>query len=234
MRGQHPGYPTTFAPQEPNTTPFDTWQRCRWPFSHSSRVPTEEELLADLLSYSDNAAPAHLVLQRFQSIGHTLAADALPPESVGLSRRDIGLMRLVHASARLLAAGAVRARPVMGTSQALLDYLQTSMAYEEVEQFRMLFLDCRNRLIADEVLQHGTVNHTPVYPREIVKRALLLNASALIMMHNHPSGDPTPSRADVEMTREIKKAAAALDLELHDHVVIGHGKHASFRTLGLL
>ena len=108
------------------------------------------------------------------------------------------------------------------------------MAYEHIEQFRILFLDRKNNLIADEVQQRGTVNHTPVYPREVMKRALVLNASALIVVHNHPSGDPKPSRDDIETTRELKAAANALEMELHDHVVIGHGKHASFRSLGLL
>lgn len=234
MRTRRTGYPAHLPLREQNTASFDTWQRCRWHFLSSSPAATEEEVLTALLTYSDGATPARQILERFQSIGHALAADKSQLEKLGLSERGISLMRLVHATARLLAAGAVRSRPVVGTSQALMDYLQTSMAYEEVEQFRMLFLDCRNRLIADEVLQHGTVNHTPVYPREVVKRALAFNASALIAVHNHPSGDPTPSRADVEMTRELQKAVAALDLALHDHIVIGHGKHASFRSLGLL
>lgn len=234
MRGRRANYPAKVSLQEQNTGSFDTWQRCRWPSVISCPASTEEEVLDALLTYSEGVVPAKLILQHFPSVGHAVVADEAQLENLGLSRRDIGLLRLVQAMARLLAAGAVRNRPVVGTSQALLDYLQTSMAYEEVEQFRMLFLDCRNRLIADEVLQHGTVNHTPVYPREVVKRALALNASALIAVHNHPSGDPTPSRADIEMTRELKRAAAALDLELHDHIVIGHGKHASFRSLGLL
>ena len=101
-------------------------------------------------------------------------------------------------------------------------------------QFRILFLDTKNNLIADEVQQRGTVNHTPVYPREVIKRALILNASALIVVHNHPSGDSKPSRDDIEMTRELKAAAEALGIEMHDHVVVGHGNHASFRSLGLL
>lgn len=118
--------------------------------------------------------------------------------------------------------------------QTLLAYLQTAMAYEQIEQFRILFLDRKNNLIADEVQQRGTVNHTPVYPREVMKRALILNASAIIVIHNHPSGDPKPSRDDIQMTRELKAFANALAVELHDHVVIGHGTHASFRSLGLL
>jgi DNA repair protein RadC len=133
-----------------------------------------------------------------------------------------------------MARADVRARPVLGNWQALLAYLQTAMAYEQIEQFRILFLDRKNHLIADEVQQRGTVNHTSVYPREVLKRALNLNASALIVAHNHPSGDPKPSRADIDMTRELKAAANALEIELHDHVVIGHGTHASFRSLGPL
>jgi len=133
-----------------------------------------------------------------------------------------------------MAKAEVRSRPVLSNWQALLAYLQTAMAYEQIEQFRILFLDRKNSLIADEVQQRGTVNHTPVYPREVMKRALILNASALIVIHNHPSGDPKPSRDDIEMTRELKAAASALEVELHDHLVIGHGTHASFRSLGLL
>ena len=133
-----------------------------------------------------------------------------------------------------MARADVRARPVLGNWPALLAYLQTSMAYEQIEQFRFLFLDRKNSVQADEVQQRGTVNHTPVYPREVLKRALILNASALIVAHNHPSGDPKPSRADIEMTRDLKAAANALEIELHDHVVIGHGTCASFRSLGLL
>ncbi len=133
-----------------------------------------------------------------------------------------------------MARSEVRRRPVLTNWQALIAYLQTAMACEQVEQFRILFLDTKNNLIADEVQQRGTVNHTPVYPREVIKRALILNASALIVVHNHPSGDPKPSREDIEMTQELKAAAKSLEIELHDHVVIGHGTHASFRSLGLL
>lgn len=133
-----------------------------------------------------------------------------------------------------MARAEVRRRPVLTNWQALIAYLQMAMACEQVEQFRILFLDTKNNLIADEVQQRGTVNHTPVYPREAIKRALILNASALIVVHNHPSGDPKPSRDDIEMTRELKAAAKALEIELHDHVVIGHGTYASFRSLALL
>jgi DNA repair protein RadC len=108
------------------------------------------------------------------------------------------------------------------------------MGHGKVEQFHLLFLDRKNRLIADEAQQRGTVDHTPVYPREVVKRALELGASALILVHNHPSGDPTPSSADIAMTREVREAAEKLGISVHDHVVIAKGGHASFRALGLL
>jgi DNA repair protein RadC len=116
----------------------------------------------------------------------------------------------------------------------VIDYLRTVMAYDQIEQFRILFLDRKNNLISDELQQRGTVDHIPVYPREVIKRALLLNASAVIVAHNHPTGDPTPSRDDVEMTRRLKVALDALEVELHDHIIIGHGKHTSFRSAGLL
>jgi DNA repair protein RadC len=151
-----------------------------------------------------------------------------------LTGSDVTLLRLVREIACSMARAEVRCRPVLGNWQALIDYLQTAMAHEQIEQFRVLFLDRKNTLIADEVLQRGTVDHTPVYPREVMKRALILNASALIVVHNHPSGDPKLSRDDIEMTRRLKEAAGAVEIALHDHVVIGHGTHASFRSLGLL
>ena len=128
----------------------------------------------------------------------------------------------------------MKKRPVLSSWSAVLDYCRGAQAFADREQFRILFLDKRNQLIADEVQQVGTVDHTPVYPREVVKRALELSATAIILVHNHPSGDPTPSRADIQMTRAIQQAASTLGVTLHDHVVIGKTGHASFRTLGLL
>ncbi len=146
------------------------------------------------------------------------------------------------ATVRIVGAAALRAmqkrvidRPVLASWQALLDYCAAAMAHEPTEQFRLLFLDRKNILIADEVQQRGTVDHTPVYPREVVKRALELSASSVILVHNHPSGDPTPSRADIEMTKEIARAANALGVTIHDHLIIGKGgKHTSFKALRLL
>lgn len=195
---------------------------------------TEQDLLTGLLATSQGSARAAALLQHFPSIGHVITAEAAQLRAFGLTGHDIAAFRLVREIACRMAKAEVRSRPVLSNWQALVAYLQTAMAYEQVEQFRILFLDTKNNLIADEVQQRGTVNHTPVYPREVLKRALTLNAAALVAVHNHPSGDPKPSRADIEMTRELKTAASALEIELHDHVVIGYGTHASFRSLGLL
>jgi DNA repair protein RadC len=123
---------------------------------------------------------------------------------------------------------------VLANWSRLIEYLTAVLAREPIEQFRVLFLDTRNRLIADEAQSRGTVNHTPVYPREVVRRALQLQATALILVHNHPSGDPGPSREDIAMTSDIRDAAAALSIVLHDHLIIGRGRHVSFRSEGLL
>jgi DNA repair protein RadC len=195
---------------------------------------TEQDLLAGLLRSSQGMACASALLQNFPSIGHVITAEASQLRASGLTEHDIAVFRLVREVACRMSRAEVRSRPVLSNWQVLVAYLQTAMAYEQIEQFRVLFLDRRNNLIADEMQQRGTVNHTPVYPREVMKRALILNASALIVVHNHPSGDPKPSREDIETTCELKAAANALEVELHDHVVIGHGKHASFRSLGLL
>jgi DNA repair protein RadC len=195
---------------------------------------TEQDLLTALLRASQAKACAFALLQNFPSIGHVITAEPSQLRALGLTGHDIAVFRLVREIACRMARAEVRSRPVLSNWQALIDYLQTAMAYEQIEQFRILFLDRKNNLIADEVQQRGTVSHTPVYPREVMKRALILNASALIVAHNHPSGDPKPSREDIETTRELKAAANALEVELHDHVVIGHGKHASFKSLGLL
>jgi DNA repair protein RadC len=128
----------------------------------------------------------------------------------------------------------IRERPVIGSWTALLDYLQVALAHEPIEQFRVLFLDRKNILIRDEQQQRGTVDHTPLYPREIVKRALELGASAIIMVHNHPSGDPTPSRADIEMTKQVVQAMSGVGLTVHDHVIVGKNRHTSFKSQRLI
>jgi len=152
----------------------------------------------------------------------------------GMGEVALVTLKAIHAAAVRLARAKLGERPVIGSWSQLLDYCHAALAREPIEQFRVLFLDRKNVLIADERQNRGTVDHTPVYPREVVKRALELNASALIVVHNHPSGDPTPSQADIAMTREIQRAAATLGVVLHDHLVIGRAGHASFKSLGLL
>ena len=155
-------------------------------------------------------------------------------EIEGAGESVVAQLKIVEAAALRLAKTRLIGRPALSSWAALLDYCAAAMARATHEEFRVLFLDRKNVLIADEVQAHGTVDHTPVYPREIVKRALELAASAIILVHNHPSGDPTPSRADIEMTREVADAAKALRIAVHDHVVIGRGGTASFKALGLL
>ena len=143
-------------------------------------------------------------------------------------------LKVVEAAAHRLARARVLQKQVISSWDSLLDYCRTAMAHGEVEQFRVLYLDRKNVLIADEAQAKGTVDHVPVYPREVVKRALELNASALILVHNHPSGDPSPSQSDIAVTEQIAAAASALSLTLHDHLIIGKSAEFSFRSAGLL
>jgi DNA repair protein RadC len=143
-------------------------------------------------------------------------------------------LKLIRAAALRLAKGEVINRPVLSTWKAIIEYCHAAMAFDDKECFRLLFLDKKNQLIADEEQQKGTVDHTPVYTREVLKRALELSASAIILVHNHPSGDPTPSLADVEMTKKIIVAAEKLNILIHDHIIIGRKGHVSFRNLQLI
>jgi len=155
-------------------------------------------------------------------------------EVEGVKQNTATAIKVVQASAQRLARQEVLNKPILASWDKLLDYCRINLAHRETEQFHLLFLDRKNVLIADEAQQKGTVDHTPVYPREVVKRALELNASAIIMVHNHPSGDPTPSRPDIEMTRLVKDALKAVGINLHDHLVIGKKGHNSFKSMGLL
>ena len=183
----------------------------------------------------DTKPLAKALLARFGSFAEVIAAPrARLMEVQGVGEAVAAHLKIVEAAARRAARTGVVGRPALSSWAALLDYCTAAMAREPVEQFRVLFLDRKYILVADEVQTRGTIDHTPVYPREIVKRALELGSTALILVHNHPSGDPTPSRADIEMTRDIEKAAKALHITLHDHLVIGRAGHASFKSLGLL
>jgi DNA repair protein RadC len=183
----------------------------------------------------DTKPLARSLLDRFGSFAGAIAAPPVELRSIeGLGEAGLAALKTVHGAALRLARAEVQDRPLLHSWESLIGYLSAVLARERVEQFRLLFLDTRNRLIADEAQARGTVNHTPVYPREVVRRALELQATALILVHNHPSGDPTPSRADIEMTAEVKSAAAALGIVLHDHLIIGNGRHVSLRREGLL
>ena len=194
-----------------------------------------EMLINRALRRADNKPMAKALLAKFGSFAGVLNA---PPDRLkevdGLGDAVVAELRLVNAAALRLMKGEVIGRAVLASWTALLDYVRASMAFAEKEQFRILFLDKKNQLIADEVQQEGTVDHTPVYPREVVKRALELSASAIILVHNHPSGDPTPSTADIDMTRRIAEAAANLGITLHDHIIVGRLGHTSFKGSKLL
>ena len=197
------------------------------------------ELLEMLLFFAmpkgDTKPLAKDLINQYGSFAGVLAApQAALLETRGLGTHSVAALKLVQAASLRMARAEVMNVPVLNKWDRLIDYLTAALAQEKVEQFRVLFLDTRNRLIADEAQARGTVNHTPVYPREVVKRALELHATALILVHNHPSGDPTPSREDIEMTREVKQAASVLGISVHDHLIIGKGKHLSFRREGLL
>ena len=175
------------------------------------------------------------LLKRFGSFADVIAA---PParllEVKGVGDAVVAQLKIVEAAALRLAKGNLLNRPALSSWSALIDYCTAAMSRSPHEEFRVLFMDRKNLLIADEVQGKGTIDHTPVYPREILKRALELGASAIILAHNHPSGDPTPSRADIDMTREVAKAAMALKIALHDHIVVARGGVLSFKAQGLL
>ncbi len=193
-----------------------------------------EMTLFTALPRQDTKPLARALIARFGGFAGAIAApapDLLRVEGPG--EAGLAALKTAQAAALRLARAELRGRPLLDTWDRL-DYLAAALAREPVEQVRVVFLDTRNRLIADEAQARGTVNHTPVYPREVVKRALELGATVLILVHNHPSGDPTHSRADVEMTAEVKAAAGLLGIVLHDHLIVGNGRHVSLRREGLL
>jgi DNA repair protein RadC len=193
------------------------------------------EMVLFALPRRDTKPLARALLTRFGSFARVIAApvsDLLAVE--GLGEAGVAALKSVQAAALRLLRAEVIDTPVLSNWDRLLSYLGAELSRERTEQFRVLFLDNRNRLLADEAQQRGTVNHTPVYPREVAKRALELHATALILVHNHPSGDPTPSRDDIAMTQQIRAAVAALSIVLHDHIIVGNGRWLSFRQEGLL
>jgi DNA repair protein RadC len=220
-----------------------------------TRLPVEvlepDELLGILLglgtSYHNPQRLARELLSYFSALGAVLAAESsryddclsslLSRESFDYTEYQwelITLFKTMHELLQRVLKEKIKDRPVIGSWTALVDYLQVAMQHETAEHFRILFLDRKNILIRDEVQSRGTVDHTPLYPREVVKRALELAASAIIMVHNHPSGDPTPSAADIEMTKQVAGALGQVGIQLHDHIVVGKNRHASFRATRLI
>ena len=214
-------------------------ERLRKRFVASPAAVPDYELLELILFRTiprrDVKPLAKELIATFGSFGAVIHADPSRLNDVkGISDATIADFAILRETTARLTQAKVMKREVISSWGELLDYCFAAMAHNAIEQFRILFLDRQNVLIADEVQQTGTVDHTPVYPREVVKRALALNASAIILVHNHPSGDPTPSREDIEMTKQIIDTAKPLGIAVHDHLVIGKGKHASFKSLGLI
>jgi len=184
---------------------------------------------------SDVKPLAKALIKNFGSFADVVSADVERLRAIdGIGEASIVAIKTAQAAALRMMQEQFIDRPALGSWNAVLDYMQARLGRSTVEELHVIYLDRKNTVLADEALQRGTVDHTPVYPREIVKRALDLDATALILVHNHPSGDPTPSRADIEMTKQVKKAVAAVDISLHDHIIIGRGKHASLKSMGLL
>ena len=194
-----------------------------------------EFLLYSAQARQDTKPLAKALIRRFGSLAAILSAE---PEALrgvkGMGDAKIAALLVVREAAARLARQELQERPLLSSWERVVAYCRITMAHEAVEQFRVLFLDRKNQLIADERQQKGTVDHTPAYPREVVKRALELGASAVVLVHNHPSGDPTPSAPDIEMTRAIASAAEALGIALHDHLIVARSGETSFRGLGLI
>jgi DNA repair protein RadC len=194
-----------------------------------------EMILFRVFPRGDTKPIAKRLIARFGSFAEAVAA---PPDRLkeveGIGDRAVDELKLIHAAAQRLTKGQITKKPALTSWQGVLDYLRLAQGFDDTEKFRILFLDKKNTLIKDEIQGHGTVDHTPVYVREVVKRALELSSTALILVHNHPSGDPTPSRADIDMTKMIIEAARPLGISVHDHVIVGRHGHASLKALRLI
>lgn len=214
--------------------------RLRGRFIRSGTGAFEDYELLELALFSaiprrDVKPLAKQLLVRFGSMGGVLGATVDDLQLVkGISENTAVFIKTIHALQLRTLSEEIKEKPILTSWQKLIDYCHAAMAHEKREHFRVLFLNKKNQLIADEVQQVGTIDHVPVYPREVVKHALDLGATAMILVHNHPSGDPTPSDGDITMTRELVKAAKAMDVMVHDHIIIGKSGHTSFKSLGLM
>ncbi len=215
-------------------------QRLRERFRSAGAAALSDYELLELVLFAaqprrDMKPLAKALLKRFGSFAEVIhAPDRLLREVDGVGEACVDQLRLIAAAATRVTRGELKQRTLLSSWNEVIDYCRTSMAFADKEQFRILFLDKRNQLIADEVQQTGTVDHTPVYPREVIKRALELSATAIILVHNHPSGDPSPSQADVRMTKAIVDIAAPLGIAVHDHIIVGRNGHASLKGMKLM
>jgi DNA repair protein RadC len=203
---------------------------------HIADYELMELVLHICLPRKDTKGIAKQLIDTFGSFSAVFGASPSRLDEIeGLGLISATNLKIIQAAAQRFARDNLKAgeKPILGSWSQLIDYCRAQMAFEDIEQFRILFLDKKNRLIADEVQQTGTVDHTPVYPREVIKRSLELSATAVILVHNHPSGDPAPSAADVQMTRAIVDVATPLGITVHDHIIIGKAGHASLRGLKL-
>ncbi len=214
--------------------------RLRDRFAQAQGIGLADYELLELLLFlaiprGDVKPLAKSLLQKFGSLAALLKAEqGLILETHGVGLGVLHAIQLTQAIVGKVLQQKMMSKPVLASWQSVLDYCHATMAHDQREIVRLLFLDRKNQVIADEVQQTGTVDHAPLYPREVVKRALDLGASALIIVHNHPSGDPTPSRGDVEMTLKVQQAASSLGIEVHDHLIIGKGRHSSLKSMGLM
>ncbi|MDF3023640.1 MAG: repair RadC family protein [Alphaproteobacteria bacterium] len=214
--------------------------RLRGRFIRSGTGALEDYELLELALFSaiprrDVKPLAKQLLVRFGSMCGVLGATVDDLQTVkGISENTAVFIKTIHALQLRTLSEEIKEKPILTSWQKLIDYCHAAMAHEKREHFRVLFLNKKNQLIADEVQQVGTIDHVPVYPREVVKHALDLGATAMILVHNHPSGDPTPSDGDITMTRELVKAAKAMDVMVHDHIIIGKSGHTSFKAMGLM
>lgn len=228
------------SPAKPKPHYAEHRDRLRKRFRDGGAVALQDYELLEL--YLFNSIPrrdvkpiAKDLMRLFGNLGEVCAAPVHRLVEVkGIGEKTALDLKLLHTMSSHMARKSVLGRPVLSSWNALLDYCRTAMQFEPVEQFRILFLDRKNRLIADEVLGKGTIDRAPVYPREIVKRALALEATAIILAHNHPSGDPTPSQSDIDMTFTVVETCNAIGISVHDHLIIGREEIASFKMLGLM
>jgi DNA repair protein RadC len=233
---------TSDTQDQPAETPHYHGHRMRLRERFHSAGPdalSDYELLEMVLftarSQGDVKPLAKTLIKKFGSFAEVIhAPETRLREVKGVGDRTVTELKLIAAAATRITRGELKQRTLLSSWSDVIDYCRTSMAFADKEQFRILFLDKRNQLISDEVQQTGTVDHTPVYPREVIKRALELSATAIMLVHNHPSGDPTPSQADIQMTRAIVDIATPLGIAVHDHIIVGKNGHASLKGLRLI